>query len=883
MKLNKLLERQIRKHLPGDTSGITAFLEAVSESYNAYEKDAVLSERAFKMSEEEYMEVNDRLQQEVEFRKISIEKLKEAVGQIGVEGFDINSDNLLEIVELLKVQISKRNEAEIQLKEGEQLLQFALEGAGDGVWDYDFQTRKIFFSVRYKQMLGYEDHEFANESDEWMSRIHPQDMQQVMKTDQRYFFEKLASHQVEYRIRHKDGHYIWVLDRGMVVSRTPEGLPARIIGTHTDITERKLAEQAVSIREEKYRNILANMNLGLLEVDNDEHIQYANQSFCEMSGYTLDEMLGMEAKTLFPVSSASSVLDSKNELRKKGISDAYELTVKNKKGELRWWLISGAPRYNDSGELMGSIGIHLDITERKKLELELNEAREVAEQSVKAKESFLANMSHEIRTPMNAIIGMGRQLEKTEMQQQQRFFLNTINTAADHLLVVINDILDISKIEAGKLELEKVGFDAQEVLNHVIRIMQPRAEEKGLEIHMNVDENIAPVLTGDPHRINQVLLNMISNAVKFTEKGGVTLSCRLQKKIKQQQILEFSIRDTGIGISEEYLDHVFEIFTQEDRTTARKYGGTGLGMAITRELVELMQGQINIYSKKNIGTEILISLPFNIGTERDLPEVKKDFTDSSSLNGKRILLAEDNEVNRLVAITVLENYGVLITEVKNGAEAVKALKKNTYDLVLMDVQMPVMNGMEATEVIRKELKLDIPIIALTANTIKGDSEKCLAVGMNSFVSKPFEENDLISAIASLLHLETGKPDETATDNEATPTDAPLFSLEKLEQISRGDKAFIKRMLKLFMEQTTQVITEMHQALQINDIDAIRKVAHKIKPMIDSLEIIQLKEVIRELEVLPDDKPDTVLIADYISQMEIVMEKVKAEMKSAALV
>ncbi|MES2277071.1 MAG: PAS domain S-box protein [Bacteroidota bacterium] len=879
MKLNKLLERQIKKYLPGEHPGINAFLEAVNDSYHAYEKDALLSERAFKMSEEEYMEVNERLQQEVEFRKISIQKLKEAIGQVG-EGFNMESDNLLEIVALLKAQIDKRSEAEVQLKAGEELLQFALEGAGDGVWDYDFQTRKIFFSPRYKQMLGYEDDEFANNPDEWMNRIHPEDLHLVMKTDQRYFYEKLASHQVEYRIRHKDDHYIWVLDRGMVVSRTPEGLPGRIIGTHTDITERKLAEQAISIREEKYRNILANMNLGLLEVDNNEAIQYANQSFCEMSGYTLDEMMGLEAKTLFPTSNATPVLEQKNQLRKKGISDAYELTVKNKKGELRWWLISGAPRYNDSGELMGSIGIHLDITERKKLELELNEAREVAEQSVRAKEAFLANMSHEIRTPMNAIIGMGRQLEKTDLQQQQRFFLNTINTASNHLLVVINDILDISKIEAGKLELEKVGFDTQGLIDHVVHVMQPRAEEKGLELHMDIDENIAPVLIGDPHRINQVLLNMISNAVKFTEKGGVTLSCRLQKRIKNKQVLEFSIRDTGIGISEEYIDHVFEKFTQEDRTTARKYGGTGLGMAITKELVELMQGQINVYSKKDIGTEIIISLPFNTGTERDLPEVKKDFTDSSSLKGKRILLAEDNEVNRLVAITVLENYGVIITEAKNGAEAVKALKNDIYDLVLMDVQMPVMNGMEATEVIRRELKMDIPIIALTANAIKGDSDKCIAVGMNAFVSKPFEENDLINAIASCLQLEAGQP-EKKVKKQLPPeeeSDQPLFSMAKLEQISRGDKAFIQKMVDLFLEQTPQVTAEMHEGLRLKDMQAIKRVAHKVKPMIDSLEIVQLKEVIRGLEAMPDDQPDTGLIAEYIERFESVMDKVQAGMK-----
>jgi len=879
MKLNKLLERQIKKYLPGDTSGLSAFLEAVNNSYIAYEKDSLLAERAFKMSEEEYVEVNERLQKEVESRKISIEKLKEAIAQVGVEGFSAESDNLLEIVELLKDEISKRDEVERQLKSSQELWQFALDGSGDGVWDYDFQTRKIFFSKRYKEMLGYRDEEFANQPDEWMNRIHPEDMARVMITDQQYFFQKLSNHQIEYRIRHKDGHYIWVLDRGMVVSRTQEGLPARVIGTHTDITERKLAEQAISIREEKYRNILANMNLGLLEVDNNEVIQYANQSFCDMSGYKLEELLGRQAEKLFPTTESNALLQNKNALRREGVSDAYELIVKNKKGEIRWWLISGAPRYNDSGELMGSIGIHLDITVRKKLELELGEAREEAEQSVKAKESFLANMSHEIRTPMNAIIGMGRQLEKTGMNDQQRFFLNTINTAADHLLVVINDILDISKIEAGKLELEQAGFNAGEVLEHVVSVMKPRAEEKGLEMNLNYDENIAPVLIGDAHRINQILLNMVSNAVKFTERGGVTLSCRLRKKINHKQVIEFSVRDTGIGISEEYLNHLFEKFTQEDRTTARKYGGTGLGMAITKELVELMEGQINVYSKKDIGTEILISLPLEIGTEEDRPDTKKDLIDSTFLKGKKILLAEDNEVNRLVAITVLDNYGVITIEAKNGAEAVKTLKYGKdYDLVLMDMQMPVMGGLEATEVIRKELKMDIPIIALTANAIKGDSERCIAAGMNGFVSKPFEENDLINEIARCLHLEAPVDESEPVVVEEIEYTGPLYSLEKLEQISRGDKVFIKRMIGLFLEQTPQVIQEMREAFAQDDIDAIRKLGHKIKPMISNLEIVKALAAVRELENLPDESAGNKKVTVLLDNFAALMKRVEEEMQ-----
>ena len=881
MKNNKLLQRQIKRYLPAECAAnpaLVPFLQAVAASYYAFDRDSLLSARAFKMSEEEYLEVNDKLQKELELKKISIHKLKAAIMETDVEGFSLDGDDLLEIMDLLNAQISKRKQSEAELKASQELWQFALEGAGDGVWDYDFQTNKIFFSKRYKEMLGYTDSEFTNNSDEWMSRIHPEDLHLVMKTDQDYFYKRQANHQVEYRIRHKDGHYIWVLDRGMVVSRTPEGLPARIIGTHTDITERKLAEQAIITSEEKYRSILANMNLGLLEVDNDDMVRFANQSFCEMSGYGMDEMIGKKAAELFASGEELALLGHKTNLRKKGLSDAYEITVKNKKGEVKWWLISGAPRYNDQGELVGSIGIHLDITDRKRLELELNEAREIAEQSVKTKEAFLANMSHEIRTPMNAIIGMGHQLEKTELKDQQRFFLNTINTAADHLLVVIHDILDISKIEAGKLELEQTGFVLADVLQHVARIMKPRAEEKGLAINSVFDKNIAPVLIGDPHRINQVLLNLISNAVKFTEKRTIDIEVKLLQAVGVQQIISFNIRDTGIGIEAEFLEHIFDKFSQEERTTARKYGGTGLGMAITRELVELMDGNIRIRSEKGVGTEILIQIPFATGETGDLPVVKKDLTDTGSLRGVRILLAEDNEMNRLVANIVLKNYGVLITEANNGAEAVEELKQNQFDIVLMDVQMPVLNGMEATAIIRKDLKLDIPIIALTANAIKGDKERYLAMGMNGFISKPFEENDLINAIVTLLKLETANTvtGEATKDNQ--PYIEPLFSLKKLLQIGRGDKEFVNKMVQLFLQQMPETLLEMHTAFRQTDMQLVRKMAHKIKPMIDSLEIVSLKNVVRELENANNEIQPVKRTAELIGIFDKTINKVLEEMK-----
>lgn len=392
------------------------------------------------------------------------------------------------------------------------------------------------------------------------------------------------------------------------------------------------------------------------------------------------------------------------------------------------------------------------VARQKMMELDLIDAKEQAEESSLAKEAFLANMSHEIRTPMNAILGMCQQLKKTELSKNQRFYLETVNSAAENLLVVINDILDITKIEAGKLDLEHIGFRLNEVLARVTQVMSHKAQEKGVQLSFCVDGSIHPVLKGDPYRLNQVLLNLVGNALKFTPKGSVLIECRASGplNIGDTQCIRINVKDTGIGIEQQFIDRLFDKFSQEDKSVTRKYGGTGLGMSICKQLIELMNGTIRVHSRKGEGTEMILTIPFDRGRESDLKQKEENNVDPAIFRGKKILLVEDNEINRLVAVTVLGSYGAVISEAVNGAEALVALEKDNYDLVLMDVQMPVMDGLEATQRIRAELKSNIPIIAFTANAIKGEIDKCHAAGMNDYVSKPFEENKLIGTIAHWL-------------------------------------------------------------------------------------------------------------------------------------
>jgi len=648
----------------------------------------------------------------------------------------------------------------------------------------------------------------------------------------------------------------------------------QVIGYGIDITERKLFEEALRKNEEKYRGIIANMNLGLIEIDINKNISFANQSLMNMVGSTAEKIIGSRISDYLPVDQIDYV-NQKTEERKKGISEAFELPIQidDKK---RWWLVSSAPKFNDRGEFIGSIVICLDINEQKELEKELIMARERAEQLAQTKETFLANMSHEIRTPMNAIIGMGNQLAKTSLNQQQQFYLGTINTAAENLLIIINDILDLSKIDAGKLAMENIGFDPKLVVGRAMQVMMHRAEEKGIILtNTFCDAMLSPVLIGDPYRLNQVLLNLLSNAIKFTEKGSVDVSCKIIDETEAQQTVQVSVIDTGIGMDESFIKNLFQKFKQEDESVTRKFGGTGLGMSICKELVELMGGNIEVKSVKGKGTAVMFTITFKKGTAADLPVKETEIFNTNILAGKKILVTDDNEMNRLVASTILKNYGAEIEEAQNGKDAIEKLDKQKFDIILMDVQMPVMDGVEATKEIRKSVHKNIPIIALTAFAIKGDDKKFINAGMNDYLSKPFEENQLLNVISRWV----GKKYSLTEKEEGVVSKNTLYNLSKLQSIAKGNQAFIDKMTNLFIEQGPASVKEMKAAFALNDFSKVGAIAHRMKPSIDNMGIVSLKEVIRSVEKNAADQLTAAEIKDVINNIEDVINKVVVDLKS----
>ncbi|WP_423735860.1 ATP-binding protein [Chitinophaga caseinilytica] len=848
MKWSKLLERQLSKYAPPqiiDDPGCERFLHAVNDSYLAYERDLELSERAFRISEEEYQSLNGRLSRELGNKQLSIVQLQDAVVQLTGSELAAGKDELLDILDVLKTEMIKRRKVEAELADTANRLALLIANLQAGVLVEDEHRTAVLANASFcrmfniagtpLEMVGRDCEKATEESSSLfkdpaalVARIHQLIRQQVPVVNDELELADGRVYERDYIPLFMDGVY-----RGH-------------LWQCRDVTMRVEAANAVKKNEEKYRNIIDNMNLGLVEVDTLGIIRFTNQCFCEMSGYQADELMGQDPSLLFYDEAQARLLTEKGLLRENGVSDVYELEVRNKRGEPKWWLISGAPNYDDGGRFTGSIGIHLDITEHKQLEYELSQARIAAEESSRVKEAFLANMSHEMRTPMNAIINMCRQLARTQLDNRQRILLDTIDTASEHLLVVINDILDISKIEAGKLELETIPFRIYDMLKNVLLVVQPKADEKGLLLKLEVSSQMHPVLTGDPHRISQVLLNLLSNSIKFTDRGTVTLQVTPSGMKDGRQTIVFSVRDTGAGMDAEFLKKVFDKFSQQYRDTARKSGGTGLGMAICKQLVELMDGQISIFSEMGVGTEVTFWLSLETSTDAAVYTIDTEMPDKDALKGSRILMAEDNIMNRLVVRTILEAYQVELTEVENGYEAVRQLKVAGYDVVLMDVQMPVMNGYEATALIRRELKLDVPIIALTANAIKGESDRCIEAGMTGFVSKPFEENALIREIAiSLQKNQLRRPASQSSDPQ-TAAPETLYDLAKLRKIN-DNTGFITQMVRMFRQQAVVSATEIRQAVDAGNWPAVRAAIHKVRPSVDAMGIAVLEADLLDLE------------------------------------
>lgn len=517
-----------------------------------------------------------------------------------------------------------------------------------------------------------------------------------------------------------------------------------------DITEQYNARESMRISEEKYRGIMNNMELGLLEVDNEQIIIRAFDSFCEMIGYTQEELVGKYAPDLYlPLEIEQVKKNQLDDTSKENIT--YELQLRKKDGTLSWVIISEAPIWGDDGELVGSIGIHYDITERKLLEQELNQAKLIAEHARRSEKQFLANMSHEIRTPLNAIIGMTHLLFDTLPNPQQYEYLSLLKTSSNFLLKLISDLLDMAKIEAGKAEVQNHPFDLVGVLRTTQRLFQIKIENRPIEVNLMIDGRITGYYVGDDLMLNQILMNIIGNAEKFTEKGSIDITIKQKKQVGEFDWIEFKIEDTGSGIPAEKIDMIFQKFKQIN-APGHKHKGTGLGLAITKQLVELQGGTISVSSEEFKGSTFTFMLPYKKSETGFLPLPHEIKLAPKNLKGCRIMVAEDNIMNQKYISSLLTKWEIDFVIASDGKKAVEVAQKQQFDLILMDIQMPNMDGYEASITIRntKCLNQQTPIVALTASAMLDQKSKAISAGMTDFVTKPFAPDSLLSIIQQYM-------------------------------------------------------------------------------------------------------------------------------------
>lgn len=592
------------------------------------------------------------------------------------------------------------------------------------------------------------------------------------------------------------------------------------------------AEKLIFIREAKFKGIIDNFHLGLLEVAPDGRIIRANESFCEMSGFSCEELQGQDGGDLLLDSEEKELMTARNTGRTEGKEDVYELRVFNKNKETRYWLVSAAPLLGDDGEVHGSIGIHWDITEMKQLEFELKGARHKAEESSKAKAMFLANMSHEIRTPLNGIVGMAEQLAQSQLDADQRYFVDIMRSASSTLLSIINDVLDISKIESGKFSIETTPFNLNETIRRTLSIFGEKAKQTNVSLDIELMDDRGIMHLGDPHRLSQVLFNIVGNAMKFTQAGYVRVTSHLARGENDICLVSFSIEDTGVGMDMAYLTKVFEAFTQEDASVTRKFGGSGLGLSIARNIVHIMGGTLEIESEKRKGTRVNIRIPMRISNEKTKQDIVEITDLQKSLKGLRILAVEDNELNRMVLQVILKKCEVVLTIAHNGQEAIDLIQQQEFDLVLMDVQMPIVDGLEATKYIRNELKMIIPIIGLSANAMREEVEICKQAGMNDYLVKPYSERVLVE-IMKKWSTEVMATESIKYGNEV----AEELDLSVLKQYVGNDIDALRDIVTGYLKHLPPQLDRLELALVGSDVLALRHELHQLKA---SMEIIGVR-------------------------------------------
>lgn len=604
-----------------------------------------------------------------------------------------------------------------------------------------------------------------------------------------------------------------------------------------------------TVQESQYARSLIEASLDpLVTISTEGKITDMNEALANITGMTREQLTGTDFFDYF--TEPQKAREVYQEVFAKGSVADSPLTLRHKEGKLTDVLFNGSVYKDDRGNVLGVVIVARDVTDQKRIATELNEAKIAAEQAtkiaeeaqskaesatliaetaVKSKQQFLSNMSHEIRTPMNAIIGFTKVVLRTDLNKKQQEYLNAIKISGDALIVLINDILDLAKVDAGKMTFAHVPFKLSSSISAMLHLFETKIQEKNLELVKEYDRNIPEVLVGDPVRLHQIILNLVGNAVKFTSQGKITVSVRLLNEDADHASIEFAIIDTGIGIPPGKLGNIFDDFQQATSGTSRIYGGTGLGLAIVKQLVEPQGGTITVNSEVGQGSTFSFILSFQKTKAKADLENDMGVELEAGIENIRILVVEDIPLNQLLMRTLLEDFGFEMDIANNGKIAIEKLKINSYDVILMDLQMPEMNGFEATQYIRNELKSEIPIIALTADVTTVDVEKCKAVGMNDYISKPIDDRLLYSKIIRYLKKPEHKKIIEPGAGESLEHYKKCTNLEYLNLRTKSNPTLMMEMIAMYLEQTPPLVRSMKQSLLTKDWTTLHAAVHKMIP------------------------------------------------------
>jgi two-component system sensor histidine kinase/response regulator len=752
--------------------------------------------------------------------------------------------------------ITARKQAEEALQESLERYELAIKGTTDGLYHWNIATGEDVHSPRYRELLGYAADELPDTADGFEAIVHPDDLPRVNAAQQAHLLRR-EPYNIEFRLRTKQGDYKWFVSRGQA-EWNPAGQPLRMSGSITDITERRQAEAALQASEAKFSQaFIASTYAIIITRAGDGAVIEVNPAFETMVGYCRAEVLG---KTTLDLALWEDSRDRQHFLSlliERGRADQQEYRFRKKGGAIMIGLLSARLfTLNNEQVLLGNI---TDITERKQMEGELARSRDAAQAANRAKSEFLANMSHEIRTPMNAVIGLTHLALQTELTPKQADYLHKIQNSGQALLGLINDILDLSKIEADRLELEQIPFSLDATLDKVATLVHLKVEEKGLKLFFRPDPATPRRLVGDPLRLGQILLNLVNNAVKFTEQGEVVVTVSPAARAGAQVRLRFAVRDTGIGILPAQQARLFQAFSQADGSTTRRYGGTGLGLAISKKLADLMGGDISVASTPGVGSTFTLILPFTrdsaaADADREVPPPAGVLAAAAppTLAGARVLLVEDNDINQLVAREILAGFGLVVEMANNGRVAVERLRAQPtrYTLVLMDLQMPEMDGFEATRLIRQELGLtELPIIAMTAHALADERHHCLASGMQDHVAKPIDPPTLRAVLTRWLAPsgQAAEPPQETLLGPELPAALPGVDLPAALQRLSGSRELLLQLLRNFGGEWSGAVEGLRAALTAGDLSQARLRVHTLRGVAANLSIEGVTAAAQALE------------------------------------